>query len=250
MSGHSKWATIKHRKGAVDAKRGKLFGRLIRAIEVAARDGGGDVKGNPTLATMVQKARDASVPMETIERAIKRGGGSGDGTTLEEITYEGYGPGGVAILVEAMTDNRNRTVAEVRNAFKGGGGTLGESGSVAWQFDNRGIISIEPSGADPDELALMALDAGADDVRVDDGTVDVYTDPAQLERVRQSLEQQSLRVSSAETEMVPKMTVELEAKDAAAVLKLMERLEELDDVQRVYSNVELSEEAIEAFAAR
>ena len=250
MSGHSKWSQIKRQKGAADAKRGQLFTKLGREITVAAREGGPDPDGNARLRLAVQRAREANMPAETIERAIKRGGGSGDGTTLEEITYEGYGPGGVAILVEAMTDNRNRTVAEVRNAFKGGGGTLGESGSVAWQFDNRGIISIEPSGADPDELALMALDAGADDVRVDDGTVDVYTDPAQLERVRQSLEQQSLRVSSAETEMVPKMTVELEAKDAAAVLKLMERLEELDDVQRVYSNVELSEEAIEAFAAR
>ena len=250
MSGHSKWSQIKRQKGAADAKRGQLFTKLGREITVSARAGGPDPDGNPRLRLAVQRAREANMPAETIERAIKRGSGGGDGTTLEEITYEGYGPGGVAILVEAMTDNRNRTVAEVRNVLKGGGGTLGESGSVAWQFDNRGVISIEPDGADPDELALLALDAGADDVRVEDGTVDVYTEPAELERVRQSLEQQSLKISSAEAEMVPKVTVELEPKDTAAVLKLMERLEELDDVQRVYSNVALSEEAIEEFAAR
>ena len=250
MSGHSKWSQIKRQKGAADAKRGQLFTKLGREITVAAREVGPDPDGNPRLRLAVQRAREANMPMDTIERAIKRGSGGGEGAALEEITYEGYGPGGAAILVQAMTDNRNRTVAEVRNAFTRGGGSLGESGSVAWQFDNRGVISVEPNGDDPDEVALKAIDAGAEDFRVEDGSIDVYTDPAALDRVRLSLEQQALKVTSAESEMVPKTTLELDPKDAAAVLKLMERLEDLEDVQRVYSNVEMSDAALEEFAAR
>ncbi len=250
MSGHSKWSQIKRQKGVTDSKRGALFTKLGREISVAAREGGPDPEGNARLRLAVSRAREANMPMDTIERAIKRGAGAGDGSVLEEITYEGYGPGGAAILVQAMTDNRNRTVAEVRNAFKGAGGALGESGSVAWQFDNRGIISLDPNDGDPDELALLALEAGADDVRVDEGSIDVYTDPAEVERVRQSLEEQKMKVISAEAAMIPKTALGLEARDAAAVLKLMERLEELEDVQRVYANIELSDEAIEEFVTR
>jgi YebC/PmpR family DNA-binding regulatory protein len=190
------------------------------------------------------------MPMDTIERAIKRGGGGGDAATLEEIVYEGYGPSGAAIMVEAVTDNRNRTVAEVRNAFTRGGGSLGESGCVSWLFDNRGIIAVEPNGDDPEEVALKAIDAGADDFRVEDGAVEVYTQPGEVETVRSALERQNLKVTSAETAMVPKTTLELEAKDAATVLRLLERLEDLDDVQRVYTNIEFSDEALKEFEGR
>jgi YebC/PmpR family DNA-binding regulatory protein len=185
--------------------------------------------------------------MDTIDRTIKRGGGGGDAVALEEIVYEGYGPNGAAILIEAMTDNRNRTVAEIRNVFTRGGGSLGESGCVAWLFDSRGIISVQPDNLDPDDVALKAIDAGADDFRVDDESVEIYTEPAQLDTVRAALEREHLTVSGAETAMVPKSTLELEPKDTITVLKLMERLEELEDVQRVYSNLELSEEALKQF---
>lgn len=250
MSGHSKWSQIKRQKGATDSKRGQLFTKLGREITVAAREGGTDPEANARLRLAVQRARDANMPMDTIERAIKRGGGGGEGAALEEIVYEGYGPSGAAIMIEAMTDNRNRTVAEVRNAFTRGGGNLGESGCVAWLFENRGVISVEPNGGDPEEVALKAIDAGAEDFRVDDGSVDVYTDPAALENVRSALEQQSLKITSAEASMVPKTTLELDPKDTVAVLKLMERLEDLDDVQRVYTNLDLSEEAINEFESR
>ena len=187
------------------------------------------------------------MPMDTIDRAVKRGG-SGEGAALEEITYEGYGPGGAAILVEAVTDNRNRTVAEVRNAFIRGGGSLGESGCVAWNFESRGVITVEPDGNDPEEVALRAIDAGADDFTVADGSIEVYTQPAEVENVRSALERLAIKVSSAEAAMVPKTTLEADPKDAAAVLKLMERLEDLEDVQRVYTNLEISEEALKEFA--
>jgi YebC/PmpR family DNA-binding regulatory protein len=249
VSGHSKWSQIKRAKGAADAKRGQLFTKLGREISVAARDGGGpDPEANARLRLAIQRAREANMPMDTIDRAIKRGAGGGDAAALEEIVYEGYGPHGAAILIEAMTDNRNRTVAEIRNVFTRGGGSLGESGCVAWLFDNRGIISIHPEGADPDDVALKAIDAGADDFRVDTDGIEIYTDPAQVDNVRAALEQDHVTVSAAETAMVPKTTLELEPKDTVSVLKLMERLEELDDVQRVYSNLELSEEALRQFA--
>ena len=249
MSGHSKWSQIKRQKGAADAKRGQLFTKLGRELTVAARAGGSDPEANPRLRLAVQRAREANMPMDTIERAIKRSG-PGDGAQLEEITYEGYGPGGAAILVEAVTDNRNRTVAEVRNAFTRGGGNLGESGCVAWNFDNRGVIALEPNGTDPEEVALSAIDAGAEDFRVDDDMVEVYTLPEAVETVRSALERQELTVTSAETAMIPKTPLALPPADAAAVLKLMERLEDLDDVQRVHTNVELSDEALEAYQAR
>jgi YebC/PmpR family DNA-binding regulatory protein len=249
VSGHSKWSQIKRQKGAADAKRGQLFTKLGREISVAARDGGGpDPDANARLRLAVQRAREANMPLDTIDRAIKRGAGGGDAAALEEIVYEGYGPNGAAILIEAMTDNRNRTVAEIRNVFTRGGGSLGNAGCVAYLFDSKGIISVEPDGADPDDVALKAIDAGADDFRVDDDGIEIYTDPTELETVRAALEQEKITVSNAETAMVPKTTLELEPKITVSVLKLMERLEELDDVQRVYSNLELSEEALSQFA--
>jgi YebC/PmpR family DNA-binding regulatory protein len=250
MSGHSKWSQIKRQKGAADARRGQLFTKLGREITVSARDGGADPEANARLRLAVQRAREANMPMETIERAIKRGAGGGEGAVLEEINYEGYGPGGAAILVEAMTDNRNRAVAEIRNAFSRGGGSLGESGCVAWLFDARGVITVEINGQDADELSLAAIDAGADDVRVEGSVLEIYTEPAQLEAVRAALAEQKLTVSSAELAMVPKTTIGADSKDALAVMKLMERLEELDDVQRVYTNVEFSDEVLGQFAGR
>jgi YebC/PmpR family DNA-binding regulatory protein len=247
VSGHSKWSQIKRAKGVTDAKRGQLFTKLGREISVAAREGGADPEGNARLRLAVQRAREANMPMDVIDRAIKRATAGADSAALEEILYEGYGPNGAAIMIEAMTDNRNRTVAEIRNVFKGGGGSLGQSGCVAYLFDNRGIISVQPDGQDPDEVALKALDAGANDFRVDDDGIEIYTDPGQMEAVRAALEQDRLTVSGAETAMVPKTTLELEPKDTVTVLRLMERLEELDDVQRVYSNLELSEEALKQF---
>jgi YebC/PmpR family DNA-binding regulatory protein len=248
VSGHSKWSQIKRQKGAADAKRGQLFTKLGREISVAARDGGGpDPDANPRLRLAIQRAREANMPMDTIDRAIKRGAGGGDGAALEEILYEGYGPNGAAILIEAMTDNRNRTVAEIRNAFKSGGGSLGEAGCVAWLFDSKGVISVPQNGGDPDEIALKAIDAGADDFRVDDEGVEIYTDPTQLESVRSALEEEKISVAAAELAMIPKTTLELQPKETVNVLKLMERLEELDDVQRVYSNLELSEEALKQY---
>jgi YebC/PmpR family DNA-binding regulatory protein len=250
MSGHSKWSQIKRQKGVVDARRGQLFTKLGREITVAAREGGPDPDANPRLRLAVQKAREANMAMDTIERAIKRGAGGGEGAVLDEITYEGYGPGGAAILVEAMTDNRNRSVAEIRNAFTRGGGSLGESGCVAWLFDPRGIITVEVNGGDPDDLALMAIDAGADDVRVEGSSLEVQTAPGDLDTVRSALEAQKLNVMSAETAMVPKTTLEADAKDALAVLKLLERLEDLEDVQRVYTNVDFDEEVLGQFNGR
>ena len=249
MSGHSKWSQIKRQKGVTDAKRGQLFTKLGREISVAARTGGGpDPDANSRLRLAIQRAREANMPMDNIDRAIKRGVGTGDGAMLDEVLYEGYGPNGAAILIEAMTDNRNRTVAEIRNAFKSGGGSLGESGCVAWLFDSRGVISVQPNGADPEEVALKAIDAGAEDFRVDDEGIEIYTEPAQMETVRVALEQEKVRVAAAELAMIPKTTLELQPKETVTVLKLMERLEELDDVQRVYSNLELSEEALSQFA--
>ncbi|MDP8924866.1 MAG: YebC/PmpR family DNA-binding transcriptional regulator [Chloroflexota bacterium] len=248
MAGHSKWAQIKRQKGVADAKRGQLFTKLGREITVAARVGGPDPDGNPRLRLAIQRARESNMPMDVIKRAIDRGAGSGDAAALEEVVYEGYGPGGTAILVEAMTDNRNRTVAEIRNAFTRGGGSLGESGCVAWNFDQRGVVAVEPNGADPEVIALQAIEAGAEDFQVAGDTVEVYTDPSAVDQVRQALEQQGLRVASAETAMVPKTTLELDAGEAVSVMKLMERLEDLDDVQRVYSNLDVSEEALRQFA--
>jgi YebC/PmpR family DNA-binding regulatory protein len=248
VSGHSKWAQIKRQKGVNDAKRGQIFTKLGREITVAARDGGGDPGANFRLRLAIQRARESNMPMENIERAIKRGTGGGEGNALEEIKYEGYGTGGAAILVEALTDNRNRAAADVRGAFSRHGGNLGEAGCVAWLFDSKGTILVEVGDGDADDLALMAIDAGAEDVTVEDGSLEVYTAPGDLETVRQALERQSVTISNAEVSMVPKTTVQLDPKATALVLRLIERLEELDDVQQVHSNVEVSEDALAELA--
>jgi YebC/PmpR family DNA-binding regulatory protein len=247
MSGHSKWAQIRRSKGVNDARRGQLFTRLGREIVVAVREGGsGDANANFRLRIAVQRARDANMPMDNIERTIKRALGGGEGSNLEDITYEGYGPGGAAMLVQALTENRNRTVAEVRNAFSRNGGNLGENGCVDWLFENKGVIEVELKGHDPDELALEALDMGADDVDpvgVDDETLVVYTDPSDLEKVRQALEAKKYTVVKAESSLIPKTKIELnDEKTAHQVMRLVEKLEDLDDVQNVYTNADFPEE--------
>ena len=248
MSGHSKWAQIKRQKGANDIKRGQLFTKLGREITIAARDGGGDPNANFRLRLAIQRARENNMPLDTIERAIKRGTGGGEGAALEEIVYEGYGAGGAAILVEAMTDNRNRAAAEVRSVFTRHGGSLGETGCVSWLFDSRGVITVDVGDRDPDEVALIAIDAGAEDVKIEDGSLEIYTVPGDLEKVRQSLDADNITVASAEVSMVPKTTVELDPKATITVMRLIERLEELDDVQAVYSNIEVSEDALAEYS--
>jgi YebC/PmpR family DNA-binding regulatory protein len=249
MSGHSKWSSIKHKKGAADAKRGKLFTKLARAITVAARDGGGNADANPALALAVQKARDASMPKDNIQRAIDRGTGEGaDAAAIESVTYEGYGPGGAAILVEALTDNRNRTGAEVRHAFERHGGSLGEPGSVAWQFENRGVILVDGERYSEDDL-MPAIDAGAEDVTEDGDLLKITTAAADLAAVRTALEEAGVAVQSAELSMEPKSTVEVGERDAPALLRLMDALEEHDDVDSVHANFDVPEEILEKAAA-
>ena len=248
MSGHSKWAQIKHQKAGNDAKRGQLFTKLGREISIAAREGGADPDANVRLRLAVQRARDANMPMENIVRAIKRGAGQGEGASLEEAVYEGYGPGGAAMLVEVATDNRNRAAAEVRNAFNRGGGNLGESGCVAWIFEPRGVIEVEADGHDPDELALQAIDAGADDVQTEGNVVSIYTDTSSLEKVRQVLSEQNVQITSAENTMIPKTTVATDDETALKVLRLVDRLEELDDVQKVYTNLEIPDSVLDQYA--
>jgi YebC/PmpR family DNA-binding regulatory protein len=249
MSGHSKWSSIKHKKGAADAKRGKLFTKLARAITVAARDGGGDPDGNPTLAAAIQKARDASMPKDNIQRAIDRGTGDGDdAAAIESVTYEGYGPGGAAILVEALTDNRNRTGSDVRHAFEKHGGSLGEPNSVAWQFDKRGVILLDGERYGEDDL-IAAIDAGAEDVSTDGDVLKVLSAAVDLGAVRTALEQSGVEVQSAEISMEPQNTVEVGEQEAPALLRLMDDLEEHDDVDSVHANFDVSEEALERAAA-
>jgi YebC/PmpR family DNA-binding regulatory protein len=247
MSGHNKWSKIKRQKGVEDAKKGQIYTKLTREIIMATREGGGDAETNFKLRLAIQKARDSSMPKDNIERAIERGSGGAEGAVLEEITLEGYGPSGTAILAQTLSDNRNRTVQEVRNVFTRQGGTMGSAGCVAWLFDSRGIISIENSDSDPDEITLQAIDAGAEDVKVEDSAVEIYTKPNELELVKKGLEKQNLTVSAAELSMVPKNMVEVEDKAAIQTLKLLEKLEELDDVQKVYSNVDFSDKQIEKF---
>lgn len=250
MSGHSKWAQIKRAKGANDQKRGQLFTKLGREISVAAREGGPNPDGNARLRLAIDRAREANMPMDTIQRAIQRGVGAGEGASLEEVTYEGYGAGGAALLIEATTDNRNRTVAEVRATLTRGGGSLGESGSVAWNFLQRGIILARPrQNDDPEDLALKAIDAGADDFSVDGAEVEVLTDPAQLEAVRRALEESGATINNAELAMVPRTQLELSQDQTLAVMRLVERLEDLDDVTRVYTNVHISDEVLAHAAA-
>ena len=249
MSGHSKWATIKHKKGAADKARGKLFAKLIRQVEVAARQGGGDPDSNPTLRTMYQKARDNSVPLDTIERAVKRGTGELEGVNYESVTYEGYAPHGVALLMEVLTDNRNRTGSEIRNILKKGGGSIAEPGAVAWQFDRKGVV-ILPGSVAEDDIMVAALDAGAEDL-VDEGdTWQLTCAPTDLPAVRSALEEAEVAFESADVTMVASQTVPLETADAAkAVLRLVEALEDHDDVSDVYANFDVSDEILAAVDA-
>jgi YebC/PmpR family DNA-binding regulatory protein len=248
MSGHSKWSSIKHKKGAADAKRGKLFTKLARAITVAARDGGPDPDGNPALATAIQKGRDASMPKDNIQRAIDRGGGVGtDAAAIESILFEGYGPGGAAILVEALTDNRNRTSADVRHAFNKHHGNLGEPGSVAWIFEKRGVVVVDGERYDEDDL-ILAIDAGAEDVREDSGQLRVICDPGDLGAVREALEGAGVDIVAAEQTMEPKSTVLVKGTEAEWLLKLVDALEEHDDVNEVHANFDVPQEIIEKLA--
>jgi YebC/PmpR family DNA-binding regulatory protein len=249
MSGHSKWSSIKHKKGAADAKRGKLFSKLARAITVAARDGGGDPDGNPTLATAVQKAREASMPKDKIQKAIDVGTGAGaDSAAIERILFEGYGPAGVAVLVEALTDNRNRASAEIRHAFSKHGGSLGEPGSVAWIFEKRGAIVVDGNRYGEDDL-MAAIEAGAEDVREDGEQLRVLTDPHDLTGVRKALEEAGVEIVSAGLATEPKSTVELKGHDAERVLKLLDALDDDDDVDEVFANFDIPEDVLEELAA-
>ena len=250
MSGHSKWHSIKHKKGAADKARGKLFAKLIRQIEVAAREGGGEVDANPTLRTMVQKARDASVPADTIKNAIKRGTGELEGVRYEPVTYEGYATNGVAVLAECLTDNRNRTGQEVKNVFTRNGGSLAEPGAVSWQFERKGVIILEKSAATEDDLMLVALDAGAEDITDQGDTWEVTTGPTELHAVRSAVDAAGIPIASSDLTMLPTTTIALGAEaDARAVLRVIDALEEHDDVQNVYANFDIPDDVLEAVMA-
>jgi YebC/PmpR family DNA-binding regulatory protein len=249
MSGHSKWATIKHKKGAQDKARGKLFAKLIRQVEVAARAGGSDLDSNATLRTMYQKARDSSVPLDTIERAIKRGSGELEGVIYEPITYEGYAPSGVALLIEVLTDNRNRIGSEVRSVMKKNGGSVAEPGAVAWQFDRKGIVQV-PRSVDEDEVMMAALDAGAEDITDEGDTWRVTSAPGDVESVRTALAEAGIAVESADVTMLPQNTIGLESAEAArAVLRVIDALDELDDVQDVYANFDIPDDLLQKLEA-
>lgn len=248
MSGHSKWAQIKRQKGVNDARRGQLFTKLAREISVAARLGGGDPEGNFRLRLAIQRARDMNLPMENVERSVKRGVGELGGAALEEVTYEGYGPGGTAFMVQALTDNRNRTVAEIRHAFERHGGRMGETGCVAWLFEPQGVLTVEAGKEDQsEELALVAIEAGAEDVQISDGSLEVTTEPQRLEEVRKALEGSRAHIVSSEDVMQPKSTVSLDGKEALQALRLLDRLEELDDVQKAFFNADISDEIMEQY---
>ncbi len=244
MSGHSKWSQIKRQKGANDVKRGAIFTKMGREIAVAARAGGGDPDGNFRLRLAIEKARAANMPADTIKRAIEKATGGGDAVQYEEILYEGYGPGGVALLVEVATDNRNRSAAEVRSILTKAGGQLAGSGAVAWQFEQRGVISVPRAGADPDEVALLAIDAGASDVETTTDPVEIYTEPGDLEDVQRALRSAGIAIDSGDVAMIAKQTVAVDASRARQNLRLVEHLEDLEDVQRVTSNLELTDEIL------
>ncbi len=249
MSGHSKWHSIKHKKGAADAARGKLFAVLIRQIEVSARSGGGDPESNATLRTMVQKARDNSVPVDTIQRAIKRGTGEEAGVTYEQVSYEGYAASGVAVIVQALTDNRNRTSAEIKNIFSRNGGSFAEPGAVSWQFERKGVVQVDRA-SDEDELTLAAADAGAEDVQDLGDAWQVTTPPTELHAVRTAIEQAGIKVNSSDLTMIPTTSVALDQEDKArSVLRLMDALEEHDDVEAVYANFDIPDAVLEAVSA-
>jgi len=248
MSGHSKWASIKHRKAAVDARRGKLFTKLIKEITVAARQGGGDPDANPRLRTAIANAKAQNMPSENIERGILRGTGQLPGITYEEISYEGYGPKGVAIIVEVVTDNRNRSTSDIRYIFSKNGGSLGEKGCVSWMFNSKGFIVIDKDKADEDELIMIALEAGAEDVQSKDDSFEIITAPQDFGSVKDAIQEVEIEMTLAEVSMVPQTTVKLDGKEALQLLKLMESLEEHDDVQNVYANFDIPDDIIEQAA--
>jgi YebC/PmpR family DNA-binding regulatory protein len=245
MSGHSKWASIKHKKAATDAKRGRIFTKLIKEITVAARMGGGDIDGNPRLRTAVLAAKAQNMPQDNIKRAIKKGTGELPGQSYEEGSFEGYGPGGTAVLVEVFTDNRNRTVAEVRHAFAKHGGNLGETGCVNWMFEKKGVILIEQDKAEEEELMELALEAGADDMSQDEDNYEITTSPTAFEDVKKALEEKEIPIALAEVSMVPQTTVRLEGSDAKRMLRLMELLEDHDDIQNVAANFDIDASVME-----
>jgi YebC/PmpR family DNA-binding regulatory protein len=247
MSGHNKWSKIKHQKGADDIKKGNLYTKLTREIIISTREGGSDPDGNFRLRIAITKARDSNMPLDNIDRAIKKGSGSGEGGALIEMVMEGYGPGGTAILVNALSDNRNRTVQEIRSTFTRHGGSLAESGSVSWLFESKGIISIDAANVNADDVALQAIDAGAEDVQVQSGSVEIYTAPENLMKVRQALEKAKFTVASGELVKEPKTMVTLDEKAAMQALKLIDKLEQLDDVQNVYSNADIPEAVMNSY---
>ena len=244
MSGHSKWSSIKHKKAATDAKRGKIFTKLIKEITVAARMGGGDIDANPRLRTAIQAAKSENMPKDNIERAIKKGTGELEGVSYEESIYEGYGPGGAAVLIESLTDNKNRTVADIRHIFSKAGGNMGESGCVAWMFDKKGYIAIENRAVDEEALMEAALDAGAEDIREDDSNFEVITAPEDFEAVKTAIDSAAIPYIVAEVTMLPQSTTFLKGKEAEQMVKLMEALEDCDDVQKVYTNADIPEEIV------
>jgi YebC/PmpR family DNA-binding regulatory protein len=249
MSGHSKWSTIKHKKGAADAKRGKIFTKLIKEITVAARTGGGDPGGNPRLRSAIAAAKAENMPKDNIDRAIKKGTGELPGVSYEEATFEGYGPGGVAILVEILTDNRKRTVADIRHIFSKNAGNLGEAGCVAWMFDKKGLMLFDKQGVDEEKLINAALEAGATDVQEREKEFEVTTTPTEFEQVKKKLEESGLPSSYGEITMVPQSTVRLTGKEAHQMLRLMESLEDSEDVQHVYANFDIPDEEMEQLSA-
>jgi YebC/PmpR family DNA-binding regulatory protein len=249
MSGHSKWATIKRKKGKLDAQRGRMFTKLIKEITGAARSGGGDIEGNPRLRTAVATAKAANMPADNIKRAIKKGTGELPGTTYEEASYEGYGPGGVAVLVQVLTDNKNRTVAEVRHIFSKNNGNLGEAGCVGWMFDKKGYITVEKEKANEEELMEWAIEAGAADFAAESDIFEIYTEYSDLETVRGALEAKGIEMTTAELTMIPQSTVKLDGKHAEQMIRLYEALEEHDDIQKVYANFDIDESILEELSA-
>jgi YebC/PmpR family DNA-binding regulatory protein len=249
MSGHSKWSTIKRKKGAADAQRSKLWAKLLRFVEVAAREGGGNIDANPTLATAVAKAKASSVPNDNIQRALKRGTGELQGESYEEVVYEGYGPGGVALLVHCLTNNRNRASQDVRGAFSAAGGKMAEPGAVAWMFEPKGVVIVAKDGVSEDDVFLVAADAGAEDVRASDDSIEVITPPEATTAVADALGAAGIEVESSEVTQVPKSTVPVEGSEAKRVLALIDHLDELDDVQEVYANFDISDEVLASLAS-
>jgi YebC/PmpR family DNA-binding regulatory protein len=249
MSGHNKWSTIKHKKGAADAKRGKVFSKIIKEISIAARMGGGDADGNPRLRTALNAARMANMPKENVERAVKRGTGELEGVNYEEITYEGYGTGGVAVLVEALTDNKNRTVAEIRHIFDKYNGNLGETGCVNWIFLKKGMVVIPAQGLTEDEVMELAIENGAQDVKMEGDTFEITTDPGDLEPVRKAVEEKGWKIESYELTMIPQNTVKLDGKKAEQMLKMMDTLDDHEDLQKVYANFDISDEEMMKLSA-